>query len=94
MRFIKINTRKGTNIDRVLKKASEKDVVNVYRQDEDTLVVGVPSLDKGQSEVYINKVFDLNTLTTGSVFYYETKITFYFEIRYYGKSIYLINIIK
>ena len=94
MRFIKIITRKGTKIDRVLVKARQNEVVSVYRQDADTIVVGVPSLEKGATEVYINKVFNLNSLNTGSVFFYETKLSFYFEIRYNGKSIYLINIIK
>lgn len=94
MRFIKIIARKGTNIDRVLKKACEKEVVSVYRQDKENLVVGVPALNKGATEVYINKVFDLDSRNTGSVFFYETKFSFYFEIRYNGKSIYLINIIK
>lgn len=94
MRFIKINARKGTYVDRVLKKASEKDAVKVYRQDEEILLVGVPSLEKGQTEVYINKVFNLNSPYIASVFYYETKFSFYFEIRYKGKSLYLINIIK
>ena len=94
MRFIKIITRKGTKIDRVLVKARQNEVVSVYRQDADTIVVGVPSLEKGATEVYINKVFNLNSPNTGSVFFYETKLSFYFEIRYNGKSIYLINIIK
>lgn len=94
MRFIKIITRKGSKIDRVLNKAREKEVVSVYRQDIETLVVGVPALSKGSTEVYINKVFNLNSPNTGSVFFYETKFSFYFEIRYNGKSIYLINIIK
>lgn len=94
MRFIKILARKSTNIDRILKIASQKDAVNLYRQDEETLVVGVPSLEKGQSEVYINKVFNLDSSNIASVFYYETKFSFYFEIRYHGKSLYLINIIK
>lgn len=94
MRFIKIKARKRTKLDRVLDVARAKDFVNVYRQDSDTLVVGVPSLDKGETEVYLNKVFNLNSRDTGSVFHYETKITFYFEIRYNGESIYLINIIK
>lgn len=94
MRFIKIIARKGTNIDLVLVKASELDAVSVYRQDAETLVVGVPSLDKGETEVYVNKAFDLNRPHIGSVFYYETKNSFYFEIRYNEKSLYLINIIK
>ena len=94
MRFIKIITRKGTKIDRVLVKARQNEVVSVYRQDACTIVVGVPSLEKGATEVYINKVFNLNSPNTGSVFFYETKLSFYFEIRYNGKSIYLINIIK
>lgn len=94
MRFIKIITRKGSKVDRVLKMAREKEVVSVYRQDIDTLVVGVPSLDKGATEVYINKVFNLNSPNTGSVFFYETKFSFYFDVMYNGKSIYLINIIK
>ena len=94
MRFIKILARKSTNIDRVLKKAREQEVVSVYRQDIETLVVGVPALPKGSTEVYINKVFNLNSLNTGSVFFYETKLSFYLDIRYNGKSIYLINIIK
>lgn len=94
MRFIKIITRKGTYIDRVLKMARQKEVVSVTCQDAETLVVGVPSLDKGAIEVYINKVFNLDSINFGSVFFYETKNFFYFEITYNGKSIYLINIIK
>ena len=94
MRFIKIIARKGTNIDRVLKKAFQKDAITLLRQDEDTLLVGVPSLGKGETEVYVNKAFELDSLHIGSVFYYETKFSFYFEIRYKGKSLYLINIIK
>ena len=94
MRFIKIIARKGTNIDRVLSMACQKDAVNLYRQDEDTLRVGVPSLEKGVTEVYVNQVFNLGSINTGSVYHYETKHTFYFELRYNGKIIYLIDIIK
>lgn len=94
MRFIKIKARKRTNIDRVLDVARAKEVISVYRQDPDTLVVGVPKLGRESLEVYINKVFNLNSRDTGSVFFYETKMTYYFEIRYNGESIYLIDIIK